>query len=715
MRKPLQITFYLMFLTTLLNGQQGQQIINKPVQTFDNLITLNIVGLDFHPNGKKFIVTTSKVVREYTINQPNNQNGRPIINFKNALININDIAYSPKGNFIATANRNWSATITNVENKREVKKLKGHCNAVNAVAFSNDGKWLATASDDLRAKIWDIDAEETKFNLIGHKGWITDIAFSPDSRYVVTVSFDGTIKVWDVNNGKLLKTLPNKHQGVINAVCVSPNNQWIATASDDNTAIIWNWQNNRVHTQLQGSCFDINDVAFSTKSDYLITGSDDGIARIWSVETGSEKANLIDHTNAITSVAVSNDGQHVVTGSTDKSIKLWQVNFNQDNPFQPENITWEAPFLDNIYRPYPTTQSELKVRLNIMTYSPISKSDLQLTDGLGNAISLDYNNHLNLVNDDSKETGRYNYKYIGKVRLTASGDYILSFQIDNENVRAYSKTVKVIYQPEKPTLHVLSIGPSYTDLLFTKKDAEDFAQLFRGQSSLYDDVNVHTLTGRDATASNIEAAIERLKVNYNDIIKPHDLVIIFFSGHGEPAGENNLYLRGYTDNKREPTHRDLVDFNKFREMKITLKCKTFIFLDACHSGLAENTAIDGIDGGIKDWFRYCDMETAPKGFQLREAQRKLLKSGNGWMLMNSSDGQELSYEYNGFQNGIFTEAILLGLGEYKADTNGNNLISIEELFNYIKTVTPNLCQEANQNNQTPGLDNGLDDLEFFMY
>jgi WD40 repeat protein len=709
MKKHLQITFYLLFITLLSNGQ-GQQIIDKPVQTFNDLPHLKIVGLDFHPNGKKLVATTPKFVREYTLNEPNNEKGRLIINFKNALLNCNNVAYSPNGNMVAMANRNWTATINRVSDKREVIAFKGHCNAVNAVAFSKNDKWVATASDDLRAKIWNIETGATIHNLIGHQGWVTDIAFSSDSRFLVTVATDAMIKIWDTTTGKLVKTLENSHKGAINAVCFSPDNKWIATASDDNTAIIWDWKNNRPYVHLQGSFFDVNDVAFSASSDYLVTGSDDGIARIWSIETGSEKANLIGHQGSITCLAVSSDGQHIATGSTDKTIKIWQVNFSANNPFQAESITWETRILD-MYRPYPTNQSEISIRLNIMSYSPITKKDLKLSDGLGNVISLDYNNHLSLVR---KEMGQYIYSYEGKIRLSAIGEYILSFTIDNGPVKAYSKAVKIQYYPKKPTLHVLAIGPSYVDLAYTQKDAEDFADIFKNQKSLYDKINLMTLVGTDATAKNIEAAIDQLKTNFdNGIIKPHDLVIVFFSGHGFPG--DVLYLRGH-HGERQNTPADFVSFDKFREMEAYIKCKKFIFVDACHSGLADQSAADSeTDGGIKDWFRYCDMETAPKGFQLREAQRKLLKSSEGWMLMSSSDGKELSNEYEGFQNGIFTEALLLGLGEFKADVNGNGLVSIDELFNFVQQQMPELCKNAAKKNQTPGINNNLDDLEFFSY
>jgi WD40 repeat protein len=706
MKKPLQITLYLLFITLVAHGQ-GQQIIDKPVQTFNDFFKLKFVGLDFHPNGDKLVATTSKLVREYTLNQPDNQKSRPIINLNNALLNINNLAYSPKGNLMATANRNWTATINRVSDKREVIEFKGHCNAVNAVAFSNNGLWLATASDDSRAKIWNIETGETIHNLVGHQGWVTDIAFSSDSRFLVTVASDAMIKIWDTKTGKLVRTLKNKHTGTINAVCLSPNNKWLATASDDNTAIIWDWENNRLHAHLQGSFFDVNDVAFSINNKFLITGGDDGIARIWNVETGSEKANLISHQGAITCLAVSSDGQHIATGSADKTIKIWRVNFNTDTPFQPESITWEAPILD-MYRPYLTNQSEINLRLNIATYSAITKGDLKLTDGLGNVISLDYNNHLSLVSENS---GQYIYSYEGKIRLSAIGEYILSFSIDNGNIQAYSKTVKVQYYPKKPTLHILSIGPTYVDLAYTQKDAEDFGDIFKNQKSLYDKTNLTTLVGTAATEKNIEAAINQLKSNFDKgIIKPHDLVIVFFSGHGF-AGDV-LYLRGYHGERRE-SPIDLVSFDKFREMEDYIKCKKFIFVDACHSGLADDAA--NTDAGIFDWLRYCDMEQASNAFHIREAQRKLLKSNEGWMLMNSSNGQELSNEYEGFQNGIFTEALLLGLGEFKADVNGNGLISIDELFNFVKQQMPQLCKDAAKNTQTPGINNNLDDLEFFTH
>ena len=49
-----------------------------------------------------------------------------------------------------------TASIRNVKTGKNIRVLKGHSGEVNSVAFSNDGKYLATGSWDKTARIWNV-------------------------------------------------------------------------------------------------------------------------------------------------------------------------------------------------------------------------------------------------------------------------------------------------------------------------------------------------------------------------------------------------------------------------------------------------------------------------------------------------------------------------------------------------------------------------------
>jgi hypothetical protein len=66
------------------------------------------------------------------------------------------------------------------------------------VAFSPSGNFLATAWHDGMARLWSAANGSVIDTLAGHAGPVTSLAFAPDGSILVTASEDGTIRFWDV-------------------------------------------------------------------------------------------------------------------------------------------------------------------------------------------------------------------------------------------------------------------------------------------------------------------------------------------------------------------------------------------------------------------------------------------------------------------------------------------------------------------------------------
>src|SRR5262249_34304766 len=106
--------------------------------------------------------------------------------------------------------------------------------------------------------------------------------------------------------------------------------------------------------------------------------------------------------------------------------------------------------------------------------------------------------------------------------------------------------------------------------------------------------------------------------------------------------------------------------------------RVVLFLDACHSGSALG-------------------EQQASNERLAEA----LGRRGGVVVFSSSRGGEFSYEEPALQHGAFTEALLEGIGQWKADLaiggKPDGRITAEELLAYLRTRVPQLTQ----NRQTP--------------
>src|SRR5262249_62329776 len=82
-------------------------------------------------------------------------------------------------------------------------RLEGHTAQIACIAFSPDGQWLATADWNGAVKLWNARTGEKIRDLEGHGQLVADVAFSPDGR-LATASHDRTVRIWDPATGQAL-------------------------------------------------------------------------------------------------------------------------------------------------------------------------------------------------------------------------------------------------------------------------------------------------------------------------------------------------------------------------------------------------------------------------------------------------------------------------------------------------------------------------------
>jgi len=195
-------------------------------------------------------------------------------------------------------------------------------------------------------------------------------------------------------------------------------------------------------------------------------------------------------------------------------------------------------------------------------------------------------------------------------------------------------------------VYLVSIGISDypgrdSDLSLCDGDARDMVNLYRKNNG----AEVRLLTNRQATCQAAKKAMNEL---FNKA-QANDIVVLFYSGHGEKKGLN-LY---------DAT----LSFKEIMRIFDSLRCKNkMIFSDSCFSGnIRSKATLQLSDVGLT----------------------------NNVMFFLGSRSNEYSIE-NGseFTNSYFTHALIRGLSG-KADTNRNRIISAKELFTYVSKHVKN--------------------------
>jgi len=246
-----------------------------------------------------------------------------------------------------------------------------------------------------------------------------------------------------------------------------------------------------------------------------------------------------------------------------------------------------------------------------------------------------------------------------------------------------SEPLTVLNGETKPKLFTFSIGPTPEDSpnLWTVNDANAFHEAFLmqacGERALYSKVIQYRLTNDKATRKNVKSLLNQIATENS--FSSDDVFLFFISSHG-----NQIDKKVYIQPSDYSADVDIKDFGISMEDHIystldEIDAKKVIFIDACYSGTDINAY-----------------------------QRE------GYIIITSSEADQVSYSNGKWENGAFTEAIIEGLRD-KASKR-DKIISVNELFNYVSLRVPKLVSELSASvPQKPTISNpSRIDFPFFV-
>lgn len=175
------------------------------------------------------------------------------------------------------------------------------------------------------------------------------------------------------------------------------------------------------------------------------------------------------------------------------------------------------------------------------------------------------------------------------------------------------------------------------------------------------------LENERATLANIRQAL----ATFVGKAGPDDLLVIFIAGHGtpDPLAPQNIYILAsdtLLENMAE-TGLAMPDLRHYVEQNIRAK-RTVLLLDTCHSAGLSTEITRAVANNLVNLYL-----------------EKLLYQEEGRAIITSSDVNEKARESEkwGAGHGVFTYYLLEGL-RGKADVNQDRLISVGELFRFVR-------------------------------
>ncbi|KAF6812707.1 WD domain-containing protein [Colletotrichum sojae] len=226
---------------------------------------------------------------------------------------------------------------------RPMPPLLGHHNYVHCLAFSPKGNILASGSYDEAVFLWDVRAGRLMRSLPAHSDPVSGIDFSSDGTLVVSCSTDGLIRIWDPYTGQCLRTLVHEDNPAVTSVCFAPNGRFVLAFNLDNSIRLWDYVDGSVKKTYQGhansrfaigGCFGI----VPGEGAYVASASEDGEVVLWDVVTKEVVQRVPAHKggsgargSGVVCFWVDVHGDNMVSAGQDGSIRIFKRVTREDN------------------------------------------------------------------------------------------------------------------------------------------------------------------------------------------------------------------------------------------------------------------------------------------------------------------------------------------------------------------------------------------------
>ncbi|KAG5949901.1 hypothetical protein E4U53_005661 [Claviceps sorghi] len=255
------------------------------------------------------------------------------------MAGVSCLAWTPDSNILASGSddkaiRLWDrvtgrpkTTTKKSAAGHETAALRGHHNYIHCLAFSPKGNILASGSYDEAVFLWDVRAGRLMRSLPAHSDPVAGIDFCRDGTLVVSCSTDGLIRVWDTSTGQCLRTLVHEDNPAVTNVCFSPNGRFVLAFNLDNCIRLWDYVAGTVKKTYQGhrnekfaigGCFGVLE-----GEPFVASASEDGDVVLWDVRNKEILQRLsTGHTGVCFWVDVH--GETMVSAGQDHSVRLYR-------------------------------------------------------------------------------------------------------------------------------------------------------------------------------------------------------------------------------------------------------------------------------------------------------------------------------------------------------------------------------------------------------
>lgn len=655
-------------------------------------------ALDVSPSGTHLLAGTfSKGVVEYIIEKPDSN-----FQYYGPAAIVTDAGYSPDGSLITAVGGDSVLWQWNADKEEAHVFVKAPRAYYESFAFSPDGKYLAAGNRDSTITLWQFDSVSVEKILHGQK-LTSDIVFSSDSRMFATSSVDGSVKIWEALTGNLLTTLfdNNTYQ---RQIAWSRDKEYLAFGNLDRNLYLSNVTSG-ITEELTGHEGWIEGVAFFKGDSLLASASMDGTVIIWDIYTREKLVQLVPLDSADW-VAVMPDGRF--DGSRKGIAQMYLVKGTEIIPLESYYDLYYTPGLlssvvNGEMRPFegtnksieeikPSPVVEIIPEKNRKYKTGETGISVKATNRGGGVRSVKLFHNGKLI--EQKPAGNFDVEdFVFTLELLPDTNVITVTADNPDGMESAPVVTRIVAEGTKPEsrLYILGIGiNSYKNSKYNLSGAVNDVKKLSGLISdksrkVFAGTETKLITDKKAVKPELMKELNRLKKK----IKPSDVFILLYSGHGVVGGEGtggedfyfvlhdvvNMYGGEAEMQKRGFSSTELKDI--LAGIKAN---KQLVVIDACQAGGALETF-------------------SLRGMQEEKAINALARN-SGVFLLASSAKNQLAKEVSKLGMGIYSYALFEAIN-CMGDIDSDGIVNVREIEQYTRRRLFELTKEYNLSPQYP--------------
>jgi periodic tryptophan protein 2 len=244
---------------------------------------------------------------------------------------ISSVAVNPSGEWLAFGARKLGQLLVwEWQSESYILKQQGHFFDVNTLAYTPDGQYIATGGDDGKVKLWNTRSGFCIITFSQHTASVSSVQFASQGQVLFSASLDGTVRAFDLVRYRNFRTFTSPSPVQFSCLAVDPSGEVITAGSTDSFEVfLWSVQTGKLLDVLAGHEGPVSSLAFSPTTNILASGSWDKTVRVWDVFSRSHAVEPFQLNADVLSLAFRPDGQELVVSTLDGQLTFFSTELSK--------------------------------------------------------------------------------------------------------------------------------------------------------------------------------------------------------------------------------------------------------------------------------------------------------------------------------------------------------------------------------------------------